>query len=68
MNPRIGLEQALPGQTPMIAHYAIKVAPFERTALQSRLRELGARVEKAGDGPDVIRFSDNNGIAVEVRP
>jgi hypothetical protein len=47
---------------------AMAAALFERTALQSRLRELGARVEQAGDGPDVVRFSDNNGIAVEVRP
>jgi catechol 2,3-dioxygenase-like lactoylglutathione lyase family enzyme len=65
---RIGLEQAAAGQAPSIAHYAIKVAPFDRGALDARLRELGARVLPSPDEPDVVRFTDNNGITVEVRP
>jgi hypothetical protein len=66
-NTRLGLEEAAPGQAPAIAHYAIKVAPFDRGALETRLRELGARLLPAADEPDVVRFADNNGIIVEVR-
>jgi len=66
-NTRIGLEQGAAGQTPAIAHYAIKVAPFDRNALDARLRELNARVIPSADEPDVVRFADNNGITVEVR-
>jgi hypothetical protein len=65
---RVGLEEARPGQTAEIAHYAIAVAPFERRALEGRLRMLGARVLPSDDEPDVIRFTDDNGIVVEVRP
>jgi catechol 2,3-dioxygenase-like lactoylglutathione lyase family enzyme len=64
-NTRIALEQTT--GTPAIAHYAIKVAPFDRAALEARLRELGARLLPAADEPDVVRFADNNGIVVEVR-
>jgi catechol 2,3-dioxygenase-like lactoylglutathione lyase family enzyme len=64
---RIGLQEAAAGQAPTIAHYAIKVAPFDRSALDMRLRELGARVLPAPDESDVLRFADNNGIVVEVR-
>jgi catechol 2,3-dioxygenase-like lactoylglutathione lyase family enzyme len=66
-NTRLGLEEASPGQAPTIAHYAIKVAPFDRGALETRLRELGARTLPAADEPDIVRFADNNGIIVEVR-
>jgi catechol 2,3-dioxygenase-like lactoylglutathione lyase family enzyme len=66
-NTRLGLEEASPAQAPTIAHYAIKVAPFDRGALESRLRELGARMLPAADEPDIVRFADNNGIIVEVR-
>jgi hypothetical protein len=64
---RLGLEEAAPGQAPTIAHYALKVAPFDRSALETRLQELGTRVLPAVDEPDVVRFTDNNGIIVEVR-
>ena len=67
-NTRLGLVEAAGGQVPMIAHYAIKVAPFDRGALEMRLRELGVVVLPAPDEPDVVRFADNNGIVVEVRP
>ena len=66
-NTRLGLEEASPGMAPAIAHYAIKVAPFDRAALETRLREIGARVLPAADERDVVRFADNNGIIVEVR-
>ena len=64
---RLALEEAAPGQAPAIAHYAVKVAPFDRRALETRLQEIGARVLLPADEPDVVRFADNNGIVVEVR-
>ena len=66
-NTRLGLEQAAAGQPPTISHYTIKVAPFDRSALETRVREAGGRVISAPDEPDVVRFADNNGIMVEVR-
>jgi hypothetical protein len=66
-NTRLALEEAAPEQAPVIAHYTIKVAPFDRGTLEARLREIGARVVPAADEPDVVRFADNNGIIVEVR-
>jgi catechol 2,3-dioxygenase-like lactoylglutathione lyase family enzyme len=66
-NTRLGLEEAAPGQMPTIAHYTIKVAPFDRGAFEKRLQELKVRVLPAPDEPDVVRFTDNDGIVVEVR-
>ena len=66
-NTRLGLEEAAAGQMPTIAHYTIKVAPFDRGAFEKRLQELKARVLPAPDEPDVVRFTDNDGIIVEVR-
>jgi catechol 2,3-dioxygenase-like lactoylglutathione lyase family enzyme len=66
-NTRLGLEQAAAGQPPTISHYTIKVAPFDRGALEARVRDAGGRVIPAPDEPDVVRFADNNGIIVEVR-
>lgn len=65
-NTRLGLQQALDGK-PAIAHFATKVAPFDRGALMARLGELGARVLSSADESDVVRFLDNNGITVELR-
>jgi catechol 2,3-dioxygenase-like lactoylglutathione lyase family enzyme len=62
---RIGLEQT--AGSVRIAHYAIRVAPFDRAMLANRLRELGARTQAAPDEPDVVRFADDNGIVVEIR-
>jgi catechol 2,3-dioxygenase-like lactoylglutathione lyase family enzyme len=64
---RIALEQAAAGQKPSIGHFAIAVAPFDRGALTTRLRELKADILPSADEPGVVRFRDNNGIIVEVR-
>lgn len=66
-NTRLGLEEAAAGQMPTIAHYTIKVAPFDRGAFEKRLQELNVRVLPAADEPDVVRFTDIDGIVVEVR-
>ena len=61
---RIGLEQT--AGAVRIAHYAIRVGPFDRAMLANRLRELGSRLLPAPDEPDVVRFTDDNGIIVEL--
>ena len=62
---RIGIEKAPDGMA-RIGHYAIKVAPFDRRAVAARLQELGAKVQPSPDEKDVLRFTDNNGIVVEL--
>jgi catechol 2,3-dioxygenase-like lactoylglutathione lyase family enzyme len=64
---RIGLQQIAEGGRPSIGHFAIKVAPFDRAVILTRLRELKADVLPSADEPDVVRFRDNNGIVVELR-
>jgi catechol 2,3-dioxygenase-like lactoylglutathione lyase family enzyme len=64
---RIGLQQIADGRRPTISHFAITVAPFDRGALDTRLRELGVSILPSPDEPDVVRFADNNGITVELR-
>jgi len=66
-NTRIGLLKTPAGQTPRIAHVAIKVAAFDRGAITARLRQLGATVVPSPEEPDVLRFLDIDGIAVELR-
>ena len=53
------------GDAPGIAHFGIKVAPFDRQALSSRLTELGAQV-LATDDAGIFRFNDLDGITVEL--
>ena len=62
---RLLLEQT--AGAPAISHYAIKVAPFERGMLASRLAQLGSAIIPSPDEPDVMRFKDNYGITVELR-
>jgi len=62
---RIGLEKA--DGMPRISHYAIKVKPFDRAAVVKRLQEIGGKVLPSPDEPDVLRFTDDNGIVVELR-
>ncbi|HVZ19593.1 MAG TPA: VOC family protein [Vicinamibacterales bacterium] len=63
---RIGLENAS-GGTPRIAHFAIKVAPFDRATVVARVQQLGAKVLPSPDEPDVLRFQDPDGIVGELR-
>jgi hypothetical protein len=62
---RLGLEQT--AGAVRIAHYAIRVAPFDRQTVTRRFAQLGVRVLPAADEPEVIRFADDNGIIVELR-
>ena len=63
---RIGLQKTPAGEMPRIAHYAIKVARFDRGAVTARLQQLGAKILASPDEPDVLRFTDDNGIVVEL--
>lgn len=63
---RLGLQQAAPGQKPHIAHYAVKVAPFDRRAVAEGLTKLGAQVVDAPDEPSVVRARDLDGLSFEL--
>jgi catechol 2,3-dioxygenase-like lactoylglutathione lyase family enzyme len=64
---RLGLEQAPAGTKPRIAHFAVKVAAFDRTAVAAALTKLGATVSASPDEqPRVLRFRDPDGITVEI--
>jgi len=63
---RIGLEK-VPDGMPRIGLYAIKVAPFDRAAVSRRIQEIGGKVLPSPDERGVLRFTDNNGIVVELR-
>ena len=63
---RLGLQQAAPGQKPHIEHFAIKVARFDRNAASDAIAKLGAKVVPSPDEPNVLRFTDTDGITVEV--
>jgi len=67
-NTRIGLQKAPAGQKPRFDHYCIKVAPFDRDAVTAGLRQIGVKVLPSPDEPEVLRFSDNYDITVELKP
>jgi len=67
-NTRIGLQKVPTGQKPRIDHYCIKVAALDRDAVTRALQQIGLKVIPSADEPDVLRFTDNNDIAVELKP
>jgi predicted enzyme related to lactoylglutathione lyase len=67
-NTRIGLQKAPPGQKPRIDHYCIKVAPFDREAVSAGIRQMGLKVVPSPDEPEVLRWTDNYDITVELKP
>jgi hypothetical protein len=44
------------------------VAPFDRNTVTSGLQQIGMKVLPSQDEPEVIRFDDNYGITVELKP
>jgi len=62
---RIGIDKAPDGMA-RIGHYAIKVGRFDRAAVTARLQQIGAKIVPSPDEPDVLRFTDDNGIVVEL--
>jgi catechol 2,3-dioxygenase-like lactoylglutathione lyase family enzyme len=66
---RLGLEETKYqfGDKPRIAHFGIKVAPFDRAAVSDGLTKLGAQILPSDDEPDVLRFRDPDGITVELK-
>jgi len=67
-NTRIGLQKAPAGQKPRFDHYCIKVAPFDRDAVTAGIRQIGLKVVPSPDEPEVLRFTDNYDITVELKP
>jgi hypothetical protein len=67
-NTRIGLQKAPAGQKPRIDHYCIKVASFDRDAVTRGLGQIGLKVVPSPDEPEVLRFTDNYDITVELKP
>lgn len=67
-NTRIGLQKAPAGQKPRFDHYCIKVAPFDREMVIAGIRQIGLKVLPSPDEPEVVRFSDNYDITVELKP
>jgi catechol 2,3-dioxygenase-like lactoylglutathione lyase family enzyme len=63
---RLGLQQAAAGQKPHIAHFAVKVAPFDRAAVSAALTKLGAPVVASPDERNVLRLQDLDGISFEL--
>ena len=63
---RLGLQQADAGQKPHIAHFGVKVAPFDQQKVTAGLVALGARVIPSPYEPDVVRLTDPDGISFEV--
>ena len=66
---RLGLEETKYqfGDKPRIAHFGIKVAPFDRAAVSDGLTKLGAQILPSDDEPDVLLFKDPDGITVELK-
>jgi catechol 2,3-dioxygenase-like lactoylglutathione lyase family enzyme len=64
---RLGLQQAEAGQKPHIAHFGIKVAPFDPQKVTAGLRALGASsISTSPYETGVVRLIDPDGISLEV--
>ena len=66
-NTRIGLQKAPTGK-PRFDHYCIKVAPFDRDTVAAGIRQIGLKMIPSPDEPEVLRFTDNYEITVELKP
>ena len=64
---RIALQQTPNGQSPRIEHFCIKVRAFDREAVATGLKKIGAEVLASPDEPGILRFLDNNRIMVELK-
>jgi len=63
---RLGLQQADAGQKPRIAHFGVKVAPFDSAKVTAGLVALGARIIPSPYETGVVRMTDPDGISFEV--
>ena len=59
---RLGLEQAVAGETPSIHHVCIRVA----RVIPDRLKALGMEILPAND-ERLLRFRDPNGLLMELK-
>jgi hypothetical protein len=63
---RLGLQQAEAGQKPHIAHFGVKVAPFDPQKVAAGLTALGARIIPSPYETGVVRLTDPDGISFEI--
>ena len=63
---RLGLEKVAAGKTPLIEHFSLRVAGFDRRVVTDRLKKLGVEVVASND-ENLLRFRDNDGILVELK-
>jgi catechol 2,3-dioxygenase-like lactoylglutathione lyase family enzyme len=64
---RLGLQARPPLEPPRVDEFAVRVAPFERDALTTELRLIGATVAP-DDGSGLLRFRDPYGLGVALKP
>jgi len=62
---RLGLQRVEPGEQPRFHHFALRAAAFDPRDATERLQRIGAMMASPDDG--LLRFSDPNGIIVEIR-
>jgi len=63
---RLGLERVAPDETPHINRFRIRVAGFDPQVVTRKLGAIGVTVAPGADR-GVLRFSDADGITVELR-
>jgi catechol 2,3-dioxygenase-like lactoylglutathione lyase family enzyme len=66
-NTRLGLQQVPAGQTPMVGHFRVNVARFDLDAVGAAVLKLGATNLTRDDKERLLRFSDPDGIVVEMK-
>ena len=64
---RLGLQQVPEGKTPMVGHFRVNVARFDPDVVAAAVQKLGA-TDLTRDGKEgLLRFSDPDGIVVELK-
>ena len=56
------------GTQPGIDHFGIRTRPFDRAAVAGLLASLGAQVQAGSEDDPGLRFTDPDGITVELNP
>ena len=66
---RLGLQQRAPLEPPRIDRFGVRVAAFDRAALETELRLIGATIAPDDPrDPSLLLLRDPNGLGVALRP
>lgn len=66
---RLGLQQRPATAPPRVDQFGVKVAPFDRAAVITELRAIGATIGPDDPSePDMLRFRDPHGFGVALKP